>query len=673
MSSPVLPPEQQPEQQQPVAVNIPGTDAANPNLTFSKDNKNTLIVYVSALLRTWETAILLFLSLLNKRPPPPPPQTDDVITLILIVSPFLREKGIFPSDKPGETKEQVNQFSNFIKMLLSFKKLLSADVNSKFALIPDKFVIILKFGEYIFKFDCSENEITISQLRNALVIITTEIKIKQDTLNKTATYIVSIKTSNDLAVKKYVSFNEQSSTLAQAGGAGNVNIKMPGSLLRNTELNITTSERIKESEPDITNFLTWVIKINGHDRSTPILFVSHSHTMSYFLKTVRSLNKPTNGSSSNESQFFSSTCKEAIKTNTWSMRFLFSGFSVTGFRHAFSCDNMYALLGNIKPLPTRLSASKSMYTNLALWGIMSTFIFITQESKSILDLTNPSPNTFSVLIGMVKQPKAMLTPDSLKLELTCGEKSNRFSQGDDGNLVTKQITVTSDLAPIPIQPSIIPKTEGQDLRIFLTTVGRCGTSSKMTVGEGRCIIIEYLGNKGFDLAQLRKVAIYIKKLPNANIRFFTDNTSNTYVCSEDFANKDTIKRIVDFLMYGLSQSVDHKQKCMLDTTQDTTQRKTHIDKYTDLLLLEINDAITTIFSKDDKSTQKYTKFFSAVTKDVVPAGGGKSRNGRNGKKKSHKKRRQFRKTLKQKHALRYKSAKKSRSRSRSRRTCFSRK
>jgi hypothetical protein len=90
-------------------------------------------IYVSELLRTWETAVLLFLSLLNT-------------ILTLYISPFLRETGLypFPSDNPGELKEQVKEFVRFIAFLRELKK---SNINGISKLIPEKFSIILKhFG-----------------------------------------------------------------------------------------------------------------------------------------------------------------------------------------------------------------------------------------------------------------------------------------------------------------------------------------------------------------------------------------------------------------------------------------------------------------------------------------------------------------------------------------------
>lgn len=100
-------------------------------------------IYVSELLRTWETAVLLFLSLTN-------------IHLTLYISPFLREKPtlipslvlrkqeLFPSDVPGELKEQVREFVRFIVLLRELKK---SNIGGISGLIPGEFSITLKhFG-----------------------------------------------------------------------------------------------------------------------------------------------------------------------------------------------------------------------------------------------------------------------------------------------------------------------------------------------------------------------------------------------------------------------------------------------------------------------------------------------------------------------------------------------
>ena len=88
-------------------------------------------IYVSELLRTWETAVLLFL---NK---------ESNTNLTLYISPYLRESGPikFTSDRPGEFKEQFKEFIRFIHFLRQLKKL---NINGISELIRDEFSITLK-------------------------------------------------------------------------------------------------------------------------------------------------------------------------------------------------------------------------------------------------------------------------------------------------------------------------------------------------------------------------------------------------------------------------------------------------------------------------------------------------------------------------------------------------
>ena len=78
---------------------------------LKKETQETFpnFIYVSELLRTWETAVLLFLN-------------GKIIELTLFISPFLRETGIFTSDNPGDLKEQFKEFIRFISFLRFLKK-----------------------------------------------------------------------------------------------------------------------------------------------------------------------------------------------------------------------------------------------------------------------------------------------------------------------------------------------------------------------------------------------------------------------------------------------------------------------------------------------------------------------------------------------------------------------
>jgi hypothetical protein len=104
------------------------------------------IICVSELLRTWETAILLFLKERNTK-------------LTLFISPFLREDGIFPSDSPGIIEDQLYEFMRFIVFLGQLKKFTKTatqdrDIQDLFSWIPDTFTITFKHysGKFTDKF-----------------------------------------------------------------------------------------------------------------------------------------------------------------------------------------------------------------------------------------------------------------------------------------------------------------------------------------------------------------------------------------------------------------------------------------------------------------------------------------------------------------------------------------
>ena len=103
-----------------------------------------LKVFVSGLLRTWETALLLYLPFLFNKDQPNYSQT-----LILEVSPFLLEKdGVInqSSNNPFDFEGNVKEFFNFIQLFIFFKSEYSDFFNvlgDSLKKIPDKFTIIL--------------------------------------------------------------------------------------------------------------------------------------------------------------------------------------------------------------------------------------------------------------------------------------------------------------------------------------------------------------------------------------------------------------------------------------------------------------------------------------------------------------------------------------------------
>jgi hypothetical protein len=115
------------------------------NLKEYGTNSIPLKVYVSVLLRTWETALLLYLPFLYNKDRPEYSQT-----LILEISPFLLEdKNPFDlitlnSNLPLDFSGNVKEFFNFIKLLIFFKN--DGTLKSYLNMFPNNFTIILVAG-----------------------------------------------------------------------------------------------------------------------------------------------------------------------------------------------------------------------------------------------------------------------------------------------------------------------------------------------------------------------------------------------------------------------------------------------------------------------------------------------------------------------------------------------
>ena len=112
---------------------------------FVKEKK-PLCVYVSSLLRTWETAFLLFLQFLINN-------IDEYIpVLVLVVSPFLREeenKGVNASNIPGKIVDNIMQFLKFIDLYILLSNLeddINNEIRDKFKSYPKKFNLVVEFS-----------------------------------------------------------------------------------------------------------------------------------------------------------------------------------------------------------------------------------------------------------------------------------------------------------------------------------------------------------------------------------------------------------------------------------------------------------------------------------------------------------------------------------------------
>lgn len=415
-----------------------------------------LKVFVSGLLRTWETALLLYLPFLYNND-----HLDYSQTLILEVSPFLLEKdGVINQsyNNPFDFEGNVKEFFNFIKLFIFFKSEYSVfftKLGDSLKEIPDKFTIILVAGndKIYLRIDIAEKKVEYSQpesTTNPIPLDGKYISISPEILNKIENNIVNnIQKPNSGSGSdsdKYESYNDDRLDTSK-------NLPPPQTIYSTFELHgggqikFDNFVEIVKYGPDIFSFLKWVIEFKSHPKNTPILFVSHSGTMNQFLKMmISNLNYNYTDIANNfpPSQKFVNVCKNSRETNTWSMRFKYLGYNVTGFRHAQSCDNMYKMFdkseskgdtakkilsfGGVSAKQRFDRHKYGKYTNLSLWGIFSTLIFSYQNKKIISEFNDSEINKsgFMVLSGMGKQLKDNITTFGMQNELTCGDPVSRF-------------------------------------------------------------------------------------------------------------------------------------------------------------------------------------------------------------------------------------------------------
>jgi hypothetical protein len=391
-------------------------------LKYRIQNK-TLKVYVSTLLRTWETAVLLYLpflvdntSLSTYRP-----------ILILVISPFLKE--IIETDQRDNLQENINQFFNFIVLL---NKIIKKHINlsttpSEIGIseavkkYPQKFTIVLVIGDdQIYLYVDIDKEIIEYSLPQGIIVQPTII----NTIDYTDDHVAYFK-------QLYTKITKDSPKMFLPSTCRNYDTmqklesipiqmpQMPYSTISMTNTNFNSFDNIKNNKHshDIFAFLKWVIEIKSHPKNVPIHFVSHLKPMKKCLKELINIFTNYNedyDKSNIPNNNFIQVYNTTIKTNNWSMRFKYFDYNVIGFRHAFSCGN---LLKKLKFSTTDIKRySHKSHTTLSLWGILSTIVFITKNIDQILIFDNDSINNFSIMNGMPQQE--IIDIDTTN-ELTC--------------------------------------------------------------------------------------------------------------------------------------------------------------------------------------------------------------------------------------------------------------
>ncbi len=458
------------------------------------------IICVSELLRTWETAILLFLN-------------DKNTNLTLFISPFLREDGWLPADIPGILEDQLYEFMRFLVFLGQLKKFTKdarADIKDLFSWIPNKFTITFKhyagsFTDEIMRRIQKTQLFKLRTAEDALIIdcpdissVTLDKLIPEDILTFLEQLYKKILDFNGLNDQppndenkgdgKYTEYKQGTATF----------IPPPPSKIPAFDKNLNKVS----SPPSISTFAEWCRVNIGkiRDPSGIVYFVSHSHIMQAFVKKVINLNIPPDGS-------FRDVFDVAKKTNSWSLFFNINGIKFKGFRHAFSCDNRYQAKGLYK-FYRRWKAGS--YTNLALWGILSTAIFAKRKIPGLIK--DATPQSLKVSVGMKKETKEFVVDNYDKYNMLCGKEDDRFKTGN-----------------------------------FEITLSNCGTSRKSSLTlNNDCIKIKCRQDNGTFYPKKVILELSDTTPPSIQVKFFDDD-SDTYTPPPDKGPETSLLKIASFL------------------------------------------------------------------------------------------------------------------------------
>jgi hypothetical protein len=487
------------------------TGASSPTITLPN------FIYVSELLRTWETAVLLFLSLTN-------------INLTLYISPFLREKPtlipslvlrkqeLFPSDVPGELKEQVREFVRFIAFLRELKKLYIDGISE---LIPEKFSIILKHfgGEFT-----SEHFASIETPEGVTLSISDGgIQIACNFSENTGlpSRLDGIKQSNIVKMFQVIEVDANSVYVPYTEVSSEPALQIPNA---SSVPNVGNMDTPSTPAGSLANFVDWYnsLTTKPHGDGDIVTAVSHSGTMKTFVKQVEELN-------SSPSQQFETAYEEAIGTNTCSLVFKNEGLTFNIFRHAHSCDNRNMHKGTITSTSKRFGDS-GKYASLSLWGILSTLKFSNKKLNALITTQEiTSPSGLKICRGMVKETSEYLTDSYDSMNMLCGEQRDRMPIGN-----------------------------------FSLSLGHCGTSGGLLPTlDKNCIRIITTDPKG------PKVVLYLDKEKEViQARFFLSaETSTTYEKENTRTLKlqtlsETLGNIIRWLASDVNITLELKNELM---------------------------------------------------------------------------------------------------------------
>ena len=456
--------------------------------------KKPLRVYVSSLLRTWETALLLFLPFLKNNTDTATATatataTDTTYTpvLVLVVSPFLREvekstfgmKGINASNESGDVANNIKQFLKFIDLYILLSNIGDSstkipehiEMQKPFSNDPKKFNIVVEFSPnqklyihvdattsayIVFKYDLSETGIDDTKQKEIAEYVDNRVSLSEENISYIIrTQLVCFHTYKDdnpyinpepIPYKKYKNKPIDKNT----------QINLPYALTPMDKSNFSNFDSFSRYFPDIFNYLKWVITIRKHPKNIPIFVVSHSKTMQDFLKKIFFCFSNSNLTPSNT---FIEMYEYSIKTNLWSIRLKYMGYSVIIFRHGFTCDNMFHH-GDLTIVGTQ--RLNGYYSHLSMWGIYSVKIFCKENYTILSDITDIKDNIPSIRFGFQKQLKEEITRESIPNEITCGgDIEGRFNNKNKNprNIMlrftsTKSTNLKKSMQLVPVKSSL---------------------------------------------------------------------------------------------------------------------------------------------------------------------------------------------------------------------------
>lgn len=275
-------------------------------LLYEKEEYSPNLVFVSALVRTWMTATLLYL-----------PFTGNELTLF--IGPYIKEHGSDASNMPEDWEIQLEIFKQFLIYILFLRNILNVNRDKFSDILKPKIDMILDVLDKInnnsviniVRFDGKNASFSINEIFDS---------IKNQEIFKSATKDAALKYTKKTLSAIPVASDNQLTVLND-----NTEFEIHST---NTEYEKNPSDHMKKDKLMIENFISWVLQfLNSPEGeqykkmidNNKIYVVAHSGIMQYFIKNNNILSINT-GITSNP--IIDTYKNKIVKTNTWTIQFL---------------------------------------------------------------------------------------------------------------------------------------------------------------------------------------------------------------------------------------------------------------------------------------------------------------------------------------------------------------